>query len=167
MKFVLAIFCCFLLGFDASAQSETQTTEPVIQTISLARDDGKGFAGEATDKFLTTDNPIHCFIQLSSIKPATVKLILVAVKAAGLPPGTKSISVSYTTNGNQNQVNFNASPEGVWAAGSYRADVYINGKLAQSQLFVVEKSSTDAPPKNLSAPKSFAPRKAFKKPRRI
>ena len=166
MKVVLSIFCCLLFGFNALAQAENQNAATVIETVSLWRDDGKGKAGETTDVFLATDTPIHCFIQLSSTKPAIVKLILVAVKAAGMPPETKSVSVSYTTNGNQNQVNFNASPEGVWAIGSYRADVYINGKLAVSRLFEVEKSAKNADPKKPSATKSVASRKSIKKPRK-
>jgi len=167
MKVVLVIFCCLLFGFNAPAQTEIENAEAVIETVSLARDDGSGKAGETTDVFLTTDRPIHCFIQLSSIKPATVKLILVAVKAAGMPPETKSISVSYKTNGNQDQVNFNASPEGIWAAGSYRADIFINGKLAKSHGFEIEKSPKVAEQVKPSPPKSFVSRKnTAKKPRK-
>lgn len=167
MKIVLAIFCCLLLGFSITAQTETPNAEVAVEAVSLARDDGSGKPGEVTGKFLTTDTPIHCFIQLDSIKPATVKLILVAVKAAGLPPETKSIAVSYTTNGNQNQINFNAAPEKAWAAGSYRADIYVNGKLAVSRLFEIEISAKEIVPKKTPVPKPFIPRRIAKKPRRI
>jgi hypothetical protein len=168
MKIVLIILACLLFSNDASAQivPETQNSEVGIEEITLSRDDGNGKIGEATDKFLTTDIPIHCSVHLNSTKAATIKLILVAVKAEGLKPGSKSVSISYTTNGKQNQVNFNASPDSVWAAGSYRADVFINGRLAKTQTFKIEKSPKEIKPQN-PAPKSFIPRKSTKKARKI
>ena len=168
MKIVFLIgFCLFLSSF-AFAQSEDirADTKVIIEEIMLARDDGRGKAGETTDKFLTTDVPIYCIIQLNSLKATTVKMILVAVKADGLKPETKSVSVSYTTNGNQNRVNFNASPEGVWAAGEYRLDIFIDGKFAKSQPFEIKKSSTEIAPQKQLTPESFTPGKTTKKPRK-
>lgn len=149
--------------FAQSAESGDKPAETAVEEVSLWRDDGSGKAGEETDKFLTTDVPIHCFIQLSSLKPATVKLILVAVKAVGLKPETKSVSVSYTTNGEQNQVIFNASPEKIWAAGSYRADIFVNGKLVKSHNFEIQKSPSQSADIQPTAPKSLATRKSPKK----
>ena len=168
MKFVLVISLCFFFSLNNLAQSDLddKTSEVAVEEISLARDNSDGKAGETTDRFLTTDAPIHCLIQLSSTKSAIVKMILVAVKADGLKPETKSVSVSYTTNGKQNQVYFNASPDGVWAAGSYRADIYINGKFAKSRAFEIEKSPNETIKPPRPAPKSFAPRKVVKKPRK-
>ncbi len=60
---------------------------------------------------------------------------LVAVKTNGLKLETKIIVVSYTTKENQNRVNFAASPDSVWAAGIYRVDIFIDGKLVKSQTF--------------------------------
>ena len=160
MKIFLSISLGLLFGLNAFAQSvgTDKNSAVTIEQITLARDDGKGKAGDAAEKFLTTDIPIHCFIQLSSDQATTVKLILVAVKAVGLKPETKSVSVSYTTDGEQNQVNFNASPKGVWAAGIYRADIYIDGKLAESRTFEIEKSLKKPDDMKPAAPKSFAPR---------
>ena len=168
MKFLFVVFFCLFFSFNNLAQSDLddKTTEVTVEEISLARDNGDGKAGETTDKFLTTDFPIHCLIQLNSTKSVIVKMILVAIKAEGLKPETKSVSVSYKTNGNQNQVYFNASPDGVWAAGSYRADIYINGKLARSRSFEIEKSPNETEKPIRAAPKSFAPRKITKKPRK-
>ena len=137
MRIILIISFCLFFGFNVFAQSQesTDNADVFIEELVLARDGGDGKAGKPTDKFMTTDVPIHCFVQLNSVKSVTVKMILVAVKAVGLKPETKSVSVSYTTNGKQNQVNFDASPEGVWTAGIYRADIYIDGKPAQSQTF--------------------------------
>lgn len=168
MKLVLSVFFCLFLTINAFSQSdEAAENSPVgVEEVSLARSDGSGKPGETTDKFLTTDVPIHCFIQLDSEKPATVKMILVAVKAVGLKPESKIVTVSYTTKNNQNQVNFNASPNGNWAAGDYRADVYVDGKLIKSRAFSIEKSPKEIEKTAPPITKTPAPRKNVKKPRK-
>ena len=137
-----------------------------IEEITMARDDGNGKAGETTDQFLTTDNPIYCIVQLDSLKSTTVKMFLVAVKADGLKPETKSISVSYTTNGKQNRVNFNASPDGVWAAGDYRIDLFIDGEFARSHSFEIKNSPKETGTQKQITSKSIVSRKNIKKPRK-
>ncbi len=168
MKLALAVFLCLFFGLNAFPQSEETNKNSAVgvEEIALARGDGSGKAGEATDKFITTDFPIFCFIQLDSEKPATVKMILVAVKAIGLKPESKIVTVSYTTQANQNQVNFTASPNGVWAAGDYRAEIYIDGKLAKSRAFIIENSPKEIKKQITPALKSRAPRRIVKKPRR-
>jgi len=168
MKLVLAVFLCLFFSFNAFPQSEEINKNPVVgvEEIVLARGDGSGKAGETTDKFRATDIPIFCFIQLDSEKPATVKMILIAVKAVSLKPESKVVTVSYTTKENQNGVNFTASPNGIWAAGDYRVDVYVDGKLAKSRTFIVEKSAEEIEKPKPAAPKSPAPRKSVKKMRR-
>ncbi len=168
MKFVLAISLCLFFSLNAFTQTEQNknAAEFVVEGISLARDDGSGKPGEVTDKFIITDRPIHCLIQLNLDKPATVKMNLVAVKANGLKPETKSITVSYTTKENQNLVNFTASPDVVWAAGTYRVDIFIDGKPARSQIFEIEKSSKQIDKEKQTPLKSLVPRKIIKKNRR-
>ncbi len=165
MKLVLAVFLCLFFSFDAFAQTESndKNVEITVKEISLARDDGSGKPGETIDKFITTDRPIHCIIELNSEKSVVVKMIFVAAKANGLKPETKIVTISYMTKGNENGVTFNASPNGVWAAGNYRVDIYINNKLARSRLFEIEKSVNK---EKSPAPKSFAPRKKITKSRK-
>ncbi|CAN5880354.1 hypothetical protein BH24ACI1_BH24ACI1_06470 [soil metagenome] len=168
MKTVLAIFLCLFFSLDAFAQAEQSgnVTEFVIEEISLARGDGNGKPGDATDKFTTTDRPIHCIIQLNSDKSATVKMNLAAVKANVLKPETKIITVNYTTKENQNRVNFTASPDAVWAAGIYRVDIFINGKLARNHSFTIENSPKEIKKEKPIAPKSLVPRKNTNKTRK-
>ena len=164
MKFFTIIFCGLLLSLSVAAQigGAKQNTAVGVSEITLARDDGAGGIGELTEKFSTGDTPIHISIQLDSTASVTVRMNLVAVKAAGLKPETKSVAVKYTTDGTQNQVNFTASPSGAWAAGSYRADVYINDVLADSRAFEIEKSSVETAPKIVPA-KNFVPRRRSRK----
>lgn len=141
MKIVGALFVCLLLCFAAfgqTARSENKT-EIAVEEITLARDDGSGEMGDEAESFLTTDVPIHCSILLNSVESATVKMNFVAVKAAGLKPESKVVTVSYKTNGNHNRVNFTASPAKVWATGQYRVDIFIDGKLSESKEFEITK----------------------------
>lgn len=163
MKLVLALSLCLFFGFNAYTQ--TEKTEVGVEEIILSRSDGKGNGGGASDKFTTTDAPIYCTINLDSAGSATVKMNFVAVRAAGLKPETKVVVVSYETKENQNQVNFNASPNGVWAAGSYRVDIFINGKLVKSRAFEIEKSAKEIEKKKPAPVKSFTARKPVKKAR--
>lgn len=144
MKLVRTVFLCLFSGLNAFPQSVENNANRVVGAveISLARgDDSKDEAVRATDKFRAADVPILCFIELDAEKPATVKMILIAVKAFGLKPETKIVTVSYMTKENENQVNLTASPNGaVWTAGDYRVDVYINGQFVKSRTFIIEKS---------------------------
>lgn len=159
MKTVLClVLVCLFSSVGVLAQTETDQPEEVtVEEITLARDDD-GKAGETTDGFVTTDVPIHCIIQLNSTKSTAVKMNLVAVKANGHKAGESVVTVNYKTNGNQNRVRFQASPDGVWGAGKYRVDILLNGKLAKSLEFEVQKSS-QLEKQNL--PK-FAPRRKGK-----
>ncbi len=168
MKIVLSFLIYSFLALSVISQTEKteNPAEVAVESISLARDDGKGNPGEITDKFTTADTPIYCLIKLNATEPATIKMILVAVKAVGLPPETKSISVSYTTKGNENGVNFNASPDKDWQAGDYRFDVFVNGKFSKSVAFEITKPATEARNENPSAQKNFAPSKKSNKPKK-
>lgn len=142
MKFFLLVFLCLFFGFNIFGQTDAPENNNAIsvEEISLARDDGHGNAGEAASFFITTDVPIHCFVGFTSDKAVTVKMNFVAVKADGLRPETKVVVVNYKTSGKGTGVNFNASPETVWAAGAYRIDILIDGKLAKSLEFEIKKS---------------------------
>lgn len=165
MKLVLIVSLCLFLSFDVFAQTR-EAAEIGVAEITLARSDEKGGVGETTDKFNAADIPIFCLITLDSEKSVAVKMNLVAVKAAGLKPETKVVVVNYTTNGKHNQVTFDASPSGVWAAGNYRVDIYVNEKLARSRLFEIEKPPNAVERKMQLPKKPFAPRKPIKKSRK-
>ncbi len=168
MKIFLTVFLCLFFGFNVFGQADQSENnkEIAVEEISLARDDGHGKAGEAANIFTTTDVPIHCFIGLNSMKAATVKMNFVAVKADGLRPETKIVTVSYKTNGNQDGVNFNASPETIWAAGKYRIDIFLDGKLAKSLEFEIKKSTKEIVKDKQPQPKLAPQPKTKRKPRK-
>ena len=154
--FVLtAIFVVFSL--DAVAQASAPT--PVsIDEVYLAKDDGTGRAATSpTSVFLPTDIPIYCIVQLDSSTPTTVKMNLVAEQVSGVKSETKVVSASYTTKNGQNRVNFYGRPDGAWAPGKYRADIFIEDKLAKNVQFEIK-----APVKAVAASRSFQPGKTAK-----
>lgn len=137
----LLFLICLLFCINISAQTDLGVQ---VEEIYLARDNGKGKAGEIVESFLTNDIPIHCIVQLDSMKPVTVKMIFVATNVTGVKPETKVIAVNYTTNGSQTQVNFTGKPEKNWFAGNYRIDIFINDKSAKSLDFEIKKSPQPA-----------------------
>ncbi len=168
MKVFLAVFLCLFFGFNVFAQADSNENnkEIGVEELSLAHDDGNGKAGEAANVFTTTDVPIHCFVQLASTKSVLVKMNFVAVKAVGLKSETKVVTVSYKTNGKQNAVTFNASPETIWAAGAYRVDVLVDGKLAKSLEFEIKKSPKEISKEKQPQPKTKSQPKAKQKSRK-
>ena len=137
-----------------------------VEEIYLAKDDGKGKAGDVAESFQTNDIPIHCIVQLDSMNPATVKMNFVAVAVKGVKAETKVVTVSYKTNGKQNRVSFTGKPEGVWTAGNYRIDVFLDGKLAQSKTFEIKESNVLPVTANSFQPSKPAKPKPAKRPRK-
>lgn len=169
MKIILLTLLCLLFAFTTFAQQEDIDKTPLAQIVGvedvyLAKDNGEGKAGDAAEYFLTTDIPIYCVVALSSLKPAVVKMNLVAVNVLGVKAESHVITVSYKTNGNQNIVSFTGKPDGTWIAGSYRVDIFLDGKLTTGKTFEIKKSTSEIQPKN-AVVEGFIPPKPRVKPR--
>lgn len=163
--FIFLLFTVFTLNIFAQIEQKTAVVRPVgIEEIYLAKDDGSGKAGDVAESFTTTDIPIYCVVQLDSMNPTTVKMNFVAVEVPGVKPETKVVSVSYKTNGAQNRVSFTGKPDGVWVAGNYRIDVFLDDKLAQSKNFEITKPAGLPAAANSFQPVKAAPAKP--RPRR-
>ena len=170
MKIIFITLLCLIFTSAAFAQQEEEGKMPAPQTVGvedvyLAKDNGEGKAGEAAEYFLTTDIPIYCVVELNSLKPATVKMNLVAVNVPGVKAESKVITVTFKTNGKQNRVNFTGKPDGVWTAGSYRIDVFIDDKLAVGKAFEIKKSPSEIQKKTAAVVENFVPPKPKPKPK--
>lgn len=169
MKLIFTIFLCLFFGFSVFAQTETLQIQPEtvgVEEIFLAKDNGEGKPGEAVEGFLTTDVPIYCVVQLNSITPSTVKMNFVAVAVKGVKPETKVITVSFKTNGKQSRVYFTGTPDGRWLAGTYRADIFVDGKAAGSKEFQIQSSVMENPAIKTLQPKPAPKPKSVKRPRK-
>lgn len=163
MKIILSILVCLFFSLNLFAQTEN-TEEILVEEVTLWRIGIDNKPKEEVENFLTSDKTLFFRIQLNSVKPATVKMVLVAVNVPGIKAETKSVTVSYTTNGKQNIVNFRAQPEDVWTAGTYRADIFINGKIAAKKEFLIEKPANTSTTENTpqTVPKLKTTRRARK-----
>ena len=150
-KALLVLFVC-IGSIGAYGQVKPDVS---VDDIYLAKDDGKGQAGEAATVFRTTDIPIYCIVQLDSTAPVTVKMSLVAESVAGVKADTKVVSTSYTTKNGENRVNFNGRPDGKWTPGKYRAEIFIDGKLSKNLTFEIKD-----PVSTTGGVRSFQPRKS-------
>lgn len=156
MKLYLLTLLTAVFAVCALGQEPLPVTPQVgVDDVYLAKDDGSGKAATSpTTTFRPTDIPIYCVVQLDSSIPTTVKMNLVAANVPGVKAETKVVSASYTTKNGQNRVNFNGRPEGSWAAGKYRADIFVDGKLVKNVTFEVI-----APVRSAAASRSFQPAK--------
>ena len=158
MKFLYTILFCFILCVGAFAQGDAAPA-PGVEELYLAKDDGKGKAGEQVSEFSTGDIPIYCVVMLDSATKVTVKMNFVAVSVSGVKPDTKVVTASYTMKEGQNRVNFTGTPEGKWTPGKYRVDIFIDGKIARDLAFEIKGSGG-----NTDAVRSFAPTDTPKSP---
>ena len=150
VKVKILLLICLLFSINLYAQVNGDVR---VEELYLARDNGSGKVGETTQSFFTKDIPIHCVVELDSVKPVTVKMVFVAVRVNGVKPETKVITSKYTTNGEQTQVNFTGKPDKVWIAGNYRIDIFIDEKQAKSIEFEIHKKTQQVQKDGLLSPK--------------
>jgi len=139
----------FIVAFAAisvMAQPPESAESRLFERVYLAKDDGAGKPGVEATEFSIADIPIHCVVELSNAGSVMVKMDLVVVGVQGVKPETKVVSTSYTTKDLQNQVFFNGKPRGLWIAGTYRADIYIDGNLVGKFPFTIRGSSAPVKP---------------------
>ncbi|CAN5442645.1 MAG: hypothetical protein ACR2M8_00785 [Pyrinomonadaceae bacterium] len=136
----LYVTATFIFSLGAFAQPPKIDPAPAIGELYIAKDDGTGNAGEASIDFVTTDVPLYCVVLLNVTGKVTVKMNLIAVSVPGVRAETKVVTTTFTTRENQNRVNFSGHPDGKWAAGKYRADIYINNEFAEKLDFEIRRT---------------------------
>ncbi len=139
----LILLLFFALSAFAQTNGSEEPLEVAVESFWLARDNGEGKAGDEAEFFYTNDIPIYCVVQLNSRASATIKMNFVAVKVPSIKAETKIFTVSYKTNGRQNQVYFTGTPDDVWTAGDYRIDLFVDGKAAGSKDFQIQKTTAE------------------------
>ena len=140
----MRIIAIVIFALAAYAPASAQVPVPGVEELYLARDDGKGKAGEQVSEFATADVLIYCIVLLTEPRMVTVKMNFVAVGVAGIKAHTKVVSASYTTKEGQNKVNFTGRPEGKWPPGKYRVDIFLDGKAAKTLEFDIKVTGANA-----------------------
>lgn len=126
-----------VLGHSVWAQAEVRGPA-AVEEVYLAKDDGYGNAGEQVTEFATGDVPIYCVVRLGSAVSALVKMNFVAVRVSGVIPETKVVTASYATKEGQDRVNFTGRPDGKWIPGTYRVDLFVDGKMVRNVTFDIK-----------------------------
>jgi len=158
VKIFLPLIVLCLWFSSAAIGQETDVPKPSsVEQLYLAKDDGTGNAGDPALDFLTTDIPIFCVVVLDSNLPVTVKMNLVVVNVPGVRSETKVVSTRYTTKNNEDRVNFSGNPHGLWVAGKYRVDIYIDDKLVKKHDFEIRGAKT-----RVKSASGFSPKTAVK-----
>ena len=142
MKFIIAVALCLLGTTFILAQPEKPgnsfAEKSAVKAVTLGREDSDGNIEVDVETFNTTDVPIYCYVDLTSGKPTTVKLVFVAVKVKGIRPNSKLLTTSYKTKEGEDAVTFTGRPAKTWTVGKYRVDIFINGEKKSSKEFSVE-----------------------------
>ncbi|CAN5526010.1 hypothetical protein BH10ACI3_BH10ACI3_12840 [soil metagenome] len=144
MRAVLLITFVLFFCYSASAQTEPTPAAPGVEEVYLAKDNGEGKAGDQATEFKTTDVPIYCVVLLENSAKTTVKMNFVAVNVNGVKADTKVVTATYTTKENQNRVNFSGRPDEKWTPGTYRVDLFLDGKLVKGVEFKIKGPGGDS-----------------------
>lgn len=120
-------------------QQQPRNTGP-IQGITLA----KGVTGDemtpvdATTVFAPTDT-IHAVVQIVDAPTGTKFKAVWLVTDVGdaAAPNTQIAEYELTAEGSRN-LDFTLAPNNQWPAGTYRAEIYVNGNLTQTAKFSVQ-----------------------------
>lgn len=129
-------------GGEAANSAESVGVD--IESMQLARDDGAGDNGDVVTGFKTTDNPLHCLIKLSEAATGTkVRVILVAVDAAGAKDVELAEPFEYTTGGSETEVDATVKLPRDWPAGSYRVEAYVNNQPPETLEFEIEQDEKE------------------------
>jgi hypothetical protein len=108
-----------------------------VEKIDLAKDDGKGDAGETVSSFRASDNPLHFVAHLSEFEAGTkVKMVLSAIDAGG-SKDVKVGEVEKETTAFENVIDAHWKFPRDWPTGQYKIEAYVNGKLDKSLEFEI------------------------------
>ncbi len=120
-------------GGTAIAVAESSAVENIL----LCRDSA-GVPGPAVERFQSSDNPLHAVIRLSGVEMGTkVRAELVAVNAGGEEDYTVA-GEDLTVDMGGRSATFTVGLPRPWPPGTYRIDLYLNGRPARGLKFEIE-----------------------------
>jgi len=128
---------------NSNSNSNTSTASDegageLIKEIHMAKDDGKGAPGEATESFAAGDRTVHCVATLKQAKAGTkMKFSWWIVDAEG-SKNQRIKEIDYTTKPLENIVHGHLSLPQDWPIGKYKCQVYVNGDLDKTINYNVE-----------------------------
>lgn len=128
MKRSLAILVLLFVVALSLAACEFSASTANIRSATLTRD-------EAGTEPATTFAPTETFYLIVDLANApddtTVRAVWYAVDVGDVAPPNTLIDEAELTTGS-GTVTFNLSPDGQWALGTYKVELYLNGELDQT-----------------------------------
>src|SRR5579862_7482183 len=123
---LLGLVCLVMLAACSGSSGPLK-----IDSVTLARDDGNGNAGETVTSFSPSDRTLHAVAKLNQIVSGVkVTFTWVAVDAGG--ETNQPIESVDDTPAAANVDESKLTLPHDWPTGKYRLDVYLDGTLAQS-----------------------------------
>ena len=125
-------------GFGAGGAAVSIKRAVMSKGVKTAKV-GPGTPTGVTTTFGRNTKMIHCFALLSGLSDtAKVRTVWTVVKAAGVPANTKAYEATIGPKKNLVSANFKLSNSNPWPVGSYKVDLYLNGKLDRTLRFNVK-----------------------------
>jgi hypothetical protein len=119
--------------FTMLACEASISTAKISEAYMTANEDGSG-----TTTIFSGDQTFYCIVKVSNAPDdTTLKAVWTAVDVEGVDPGFLIDEVELTTDG-QNEFTFNLQNDGLWPAGNYKVEIFLNGTLDQTLEFAVQ-----------------------------
>jgi hypothetical protein len=129
--FILAAIVMLILATLACSGSVSTAK------ISSAKMSADSEGTQETNVF-SPDQTFYCIVETANAPEDTkLKAVWTAVEVEGEQPDLL-IDQAELTAGNQNVFTFNLTNNGLWPAGKYKVDIYLNDKLDQTLDFTVQ-----------------------------
>jgi hypothetical protein len=129
----VTLILLFLLALSSLACGGSFSTAN-IKDAFMSRDDA---GQQSTTVFAPTDSTFYCQVQLANAPDdTTIKAVWTAVSVAGEEPNLLIDETSFTSG--DGLVTFNLSNNGLWPAGQYKVDLYLNDTLDRTLNFTVQ-----------------------------
>jgi hypothetical protein len=116
----------------SAAACEFKVSTANIESAVLARDE----AGSDRTAVFAPGDTFYCVVKLANAPDGTtVKAVWTAIEAVGAPANTEIDSSELTTG--SGELHFQLAKPGVWPAGRYKVELYLDGKLDRTLEFQV------------------------------
>jgi hypothetical protein len=123
---------------NSNDNDKSSSANVEIKDAYLAHDNGRGEPGEKVQGFSASDRTMHCVIDLEQAQAGTtIKFDWIGVDAGDWKNHLIK-ELEYTTKPREKKILAQLTYPQDWPEGSYKIDIYVNGKFARTIAFQVE-----------------------------
>jgi hypothetical protein len=134
VKKKLSILAAIVMLVSAALACSGSVSTAKITSAKMSADS----EGTSATTTFSPDQTFYAIVELANAPSDTkLKAVWTAVEVEGEQPDLL-IDEAEITAGDQNVFTFNLSNDGLWPAGKYKVDIYLNDKLDQTLEFQVQ-----------------------------